>query len=343
MTSQQISRSLSHLRGTSAEPPAVAAAEPEGLSLILITYNREDDIRQSLASLEPMAASVSEIIVVNNASTDGTSGVLRDFAARLPNLRVIEAEANLGVAGGRNRGMRAARGGILVFLDDDAEFLDADFAARIAARFAREPGLGALGLRIVDGEGNMRPNEFPHPDKSLPRDREFYIGYFVGAGHAIRRTALDAAGLYPEEFFYSQEEPYLCAALIEAGYRIAYFPEVTVRHWQSGAGRFVSARKWFLLLRNTLLMNHRVEREGGHPLPQPQRRAGRVAGIRFHDRAAGVPPQAPDRLRLRLPARPRRAGVVVRGPKASRLFMANFWRITVIIPCLQRRPAGNTP
>ena len=235
--------------------PAPAAGPV--VSLVLITYNREGDIRQSLTALAPLAPTVLEVIVVNNASTDGTAAVLAEFSARILNLRVLDAGANLGVAGGRNLGMRQARGEVLVFLDDDAEFLVPDFAARIAARFAREPALGALGLKIVDGEGNMRQNEFPHTDKSLPRDREFPIGYFVGAGHAIRRSALDASGLYPEEFFYSQEEPFLCAALIEAGYRIAYFPEVVVRHWQSGAGRFVSARKWFLLLRNTLLMNHR--------------------------------------------------------------------------------------
>jgi GT2 family glycosyltransferase len=250
-------RAPSTLHGTSAAPPTARAEHPDGLSLILITYNREGDIQNSLASLETMASTVLEIIVVNNASTDGTAEVLRGFAARIPNLRVIEAASNLGVAGGRNRGMREARGGLFVFLDDDAEFLEAGFAAQIAARFKRDPLLGALGFRIVDGEGAMRPHEFPHPNKSLPRDQEFLSAYFVGAGHAIRRAALEVTGLYPEEFFYSQEELYLCTALVESGYHIAYCPAVTVRHWQSNAGRFVSARKWFLLLRNTLLINHR--------------------------------------------------------------------------------------
>jgi len=257
MTASSSSPCAPHLAGTSAEPPQTADESPDAVSLILITYNREADIRASLASLAPHAHTVHEIIVVNNASTDGTAATLGEFEARLPNLRVIHAEANLGVAGGRNRGMRAARGGILVFLDDDAEFLDADFSARIIARFAREPRLGALALRIVDGRGAMRPHEFPHPDKARARDREFPVAYFTGAGHALRREALREVGLYPEEFFYSQEETFLSAALIEGGYRITYFPEVTVRHWQSNAGRFTTARKWSLLLRNTLLMNHR--------------------------------------------------------------------------------------
>jgi GT2 family glycosyltransferase len=241
---------------TDAVPQTLPSAE-QSVSLVLITYNRELDIRQSLEALVPLASTVREIIVVNNASTDGTAAVLRDFAARIPTLRVIDAGSNLGVAGGRNLGMRAAAGELLVILDDDAEFLVPDFAARIAARFAQDDSLGAVALKIVDGEGGVRRNEFPHPNKSLPRDLEFEVSYFVGAGHAIRRAALDVVGYYPEEFFYSQEEIFLCTALVEAGYRITYFPDVTVRHWQSGAGRFVSARKWFLLLRNTLLMNHR--------------------------------------------------------------------------------------
>jgi GT2 family glycosyltransferase len=237
--------------------PSVALPATQTVSLVLITYNREHDIRQSLEALVPLADTVLEIIVVDNASTDGSGTVLREFSERIANLRILDAGANLGVAGGRNLGMREARGGVLVVLDDDAEFLTPDFAARISARFAQDESVGALALKIVDENGVVRRNEFPHPNKKLPQDHEFETAYFVGAGHAIRRTALATVGDYPEVFFYSQEEAFLSAALIEAGYRIVFFPEVIVRHWQSGAGRFVSARKWFLLLRNTLLMNHR--------------------------------------------------------------------------------------
>ncbi len=226
------------------------------ISIILITYNREADIRKSLTALRGHVPDLVEILVIDNASTDGTSAVLREFEERMPGLRCIRADRNLGVAGGRNLGIQKATGEILVFLDDDAEFLSAQPLEKISARFHADATLGAMAFKIVNGEGGIRANEFPHWNKKLPPNEGFETSYFVGAGHALRKSALQG-GLYPEEFFFSQEELFLSYLLIESGYRIVYDPEICVLHWQSGAGRLVNKRKWFLLLRNTLLTNHR--------------------------------------------------------------------------------------
>jgi GT2 family glycosyltransferase len=228
----------------------------ESVSIILITYNREPDIRKSLAALRDHVRGYSEILVIDNASTDGTPAVLQAFEKEMPGLRCIRADRNLGVAGGRNLGMREATGEILVFLDDDAEFLTEQPLEKITARFREDPSIGALAFKIVNGAGGVRDNEFPHWNKKLAKDVGFETAYFVGAGHALRKSAL-TSGLYPDAFFFSQEELFLCYLLIESGHRIVYFPEISVLHWQSGAGRLVNKRKWFLLLRNTLLTNHR--------------------------------------------------------------------------------------
>lgn len=228
------------------------------ISIVLITYNRCTDIEKTLGVLESMAEGVHEIVVVNNASTDATPDVLREFAVRIPNLRVVDAPANLGVAGGRNLGIANATGDILFFLDDDAEILVPDFAERLSRKFASDPALGALAVKVVAPDGTVRKNEFPHWKKTLPADKPFEVSYFIGAGHAIRASALRELDTepYPEVFFYSQEELFLSYDLLSRGYRIEYFPDVTVLHWQSGAGRgAVNYRKWHLLLRNTLLVN----------------------------------------------------------------------------------------
>lgn len=240
----------------SASPGTVPSVGAGAVSIVLITYNREHDIRKSLAALHERIGDGVEIVVIDNASTDGTPAVLREFEAKLPRLRCVRADRNLGVAGGRNLGIRESTGEILVFLDDDAEFRTEQPLEKITARFHADPTLGAMAFKIVNGEGGIRANEFPHWNKKLPPDTGFETSYFVGAGHALRKSALHA-GLYPEEFFFSQEELYLCYQLVESGYRIVYDPEICVLHWQSGAGRLVNKRKWFLLLRNTLLTNHR--------------------------------------------------------------------------------------
>jgi GT2 family glycosyltransferase len=238
----------------SGGPPSDSISD--AVSIILITYNREPDIRKSLADLRDHVTADTEILVIDNASTDGTPAVLRAFESEMPGLRCIRADRNLGVAGGRNLGIREAKGDILVFLDDDAEFLTQSPLGKITARFQEDPSIGALAFKIVNGAGGVRDNEFPHWNKKLPKDVGFEASYFVGAGHALRKSALQPE-LYPDTFFFSQEELFLSYLLIESEYRIVYMPEVSVLHWQSGAGRLVNKRKWFLLLRNTLLTNHR--------------------------------------------------------------------------------------
>jgi GT2 family glycosyltransferase len=239
-----------------ASDPTQLDSISNSVSIVLITYNREPDIRKSLADLRDHVNADTEILVIDNASTDGTPEVLRAFESEMPGLRCIRADRNLGVAGGRNLGIREAKGDILVFLDDDAEFLTKEPLGKITARFQEDPSIGALAFKIVNGAGGVRDNEFPHWNKKLPKDVGFEASYFVGAGHALRKSALQPE-LYPDTFFFSQEELFLSYLLIESEYRIVYMPEVSVLHWQSGAGRLVNKRKWYLLLRNTLLTNHR--------------------------------------------------------------------------------------
>lgn len=229
------------------------------LDLIIITYNREAEIRRTMELLIPAAGGLASIIVVDNDSKDGTRRVLEEYRDRIPNLKLIFSDRNAGVAGGRNIGISQARADVLAFLDDDAEFVEPDFTERILSKFEADPTLGALAVNVVNFHTRtVQRNEFPHWDKSkIQEGREFQACYFVGAGHAIRRKALDAAGPYPEVFFYSQEELYLCYKLIQEGYRILYTPAVTVMHRQAAGGRVTNNRKWFLLLRNTLLVNYK--------------------------------------------------------------------------------------
>ena len=228
------------------------------IDVILITYNREKAIVRTLEKLREQCGTVNRIIVVDNASTDGTRSVVEGFSAGIPNLKIVSSGSNLGVSGGRNLGIRESEAEAMVFLDDDADFASPGFAERIKEGFARDPKIGAIACKVVDGAtGRVRPNEIPHRNKTrLDPSRESDVAYFIGAGHAIRRSALKDVIAYPEGFFYSQEEIFLSYRIIKAGYRIVYFPDLEVLHWQAQTGRVVPRAKWVLLLRNTLLVNY---------------------------------------------------------------------------------------
>jgi GT2 family glycosyltransferase len=76
---------------------------------------------------------------------------------------------------------------------------------------------------------------------------------FIGAGHAIRREVFEKCGLYPEDYFYGVEELDLSFRIIDAGYRILYFPSVQVLHKQVNTGRVTNQEKWIMSYRNRLL------------------------------------------------------------------------------------------
>src|SRR5204863_4125578 len=95
--------------------PARTMLDPD-LSIIIVSFNARADLERCLASLHDAPPSrPHEIVVVDNASTDGSAGGARQW----PDVRVIEAGANLGFAAGNNLGIRASRGAHLLLLNSD--------------------------------------------------------------------------------------------------------------------------------------------------------------------------------------------------------------------------------
>ncbi len=209
------------------------------ISTIILTYRRDDALVDTIARLRPHLEGRAdhEIILVDN-NADGT-----DRAHMLSGLpgKCVVLGGNLGVTGGRNAGIRASSGDILVFLDDDS-LVEGEVGLydRLAARFDEDPRLAAVAFRSWLREKDVSdPAEFPHTDKSFSRNQEFETFRFIGAGHALRKSALDETGLYPESFFYGMEEFELSFRLMKAGYRIVYDPSFTVTHMKADNGRLV--------------------------------------------------------------------------------------------------------
>ena len=207
------------------------------LSTIIVTYGRDEALRRTVARL---AGYVSDrknhelILVDNNADGLDRSHMMSELAGKY-----VRMERNEGVTGGRNAGIKAAPGNILVFLDDDS-LLEGpmDFYDRLAGRFDDMPTLAALAFRIWLRDPEVSdPAEFPHTDKSLPRDQSFETFRYVGAGHAVRSAAFEECGLYPESFFYGMEEFEMSYRFLNAGLRIVYDPNFTVTHMKAPTGR----------------------------------------------------------------------------------------------------------
>ncbi|MGX5818855.1 glycosyltransferase family 2 protein [Chitinophaga lutea] len=227
------------------------------LSVIFITYNRPGDLLTALKSVvaqQEAASLLSEVIVVNNASSADYTPV-REFMDAHPDVPFVYyfSDENLGVARGRNKAISLATGDVLVTLDDDAWFRDNDALVRIRDMFGspyfKEQHTGILCFKVFYAStGELQQNAFPH--KQFERYRKlsrFLAPYYIGCGHAILREVYDRCGLYPADFFYGMEEYDLTYRTIDAGYSIVYDASVVILHDESPQGRAPHLQKMKML------------------------------------------------------------------------------------------------
>lgn len=194
------------------------------ISIVILSYNRLDEIRRNLISLLVSSRNGDEIIVVDNNSDDGSKEFLNSLCGSYPDLKIIFNKKNLGVAAGRNVGFRSATNEIVVCLDDDA-YLSPDQFSHVAKYFNDNSKLGALSISVVHGEKHESQN--PHGDSVIE------VANYHGAAHAFRKKALESIYYLDEDCFYGGEELDSCVRLHAAGYMCVYTPEIVAKHFSS--------------------------------------------------------------------------------------------------------------
>ena len=212
------------------------------IALAIICHQRQAELEVALASA---AAEVfDEVVVADMASAP---------ALTVPEgVRLVRSERNLGVAGGRNRLVAETTADVVVFMDDDA-VLAPGARERVAARFAGDPRLGLVAFRIERPEGIERWEQPFRPGFAIP-DAPTPCAYFVGAGHAVRRSAYLEAGGYDERLFYATQEQDLAFKLLRCGWQLEYDPAVRVEHRPSPKGRAPASNLPAMLLHDRLLV-----------------------------------------------------------------------------------------
>lgn len=197
------------------------------VSIIVITYNAGDDLKECLDSLEKQDYYEKEIIVVNDASTDGTQEFLQHFKKQTQvAIITVTNEQNLGVAGSRNVGIGLASGDIITFTDSDC-VADRKWVSELV-RIYNQKNVTAVGGRILDGRVD---NVWKNSSRGLNyvSASEGYVSYIQGCNMSFDSDILRQY-YFDDEIKYGYEETLLCDYLVAAGYRIYYNPEAIVQH-----------------------------------------------------------------------------------------------------------------
>jgi len=209
------------------------------VSVIIATRNRLALLPRALQSVYAQDYPNLEILVLDDASDDGSSDYIRSCH---PRVRSFRFERNRGPAAARNLLMREARGEYIVGIDDDACFLNTDAISKVIARVEREPQLAVAQFRVIQlgQEMTSRP------------DGECYLNTFSTCGHCLRKAVLRETGDYPSYVLRQGEEPDLAIRLLDHGYYIMYFPGAVVSHDISEQGR--DFKLWHTLGPRNLLL-----------------------------------------------------------------------------------------
>lgn len=202
-----------------------AAADPL-VTVNILSYNARETLLFVLEQLVASPFTDREIIVVDNASSDGSCEVVRRSH---PDVRLIPLDKNIGIAGW-NAGFREARGRYILVLDHDS--FPAEGAIDKAIRcFERDDSLGLVAFRIVNHYDNSAGQSAEY-DRLVKGDasRGVPVKRFVGGGAMIRRELLDAVGGYSETLFLYGFEADYAMRVIAAGYAVKYFPDLVAFH-----------------------------------------------------------------------------------------------------------------
>jgi len=209
------------------------------VSILIVTRNRRRDLVRAIRSALLQDYPRCEVVVVDNASSDGTAEMVRqDFSE----VRLICSHKNLGCPSGRNLGFVNCRGKYIFLLDDDG-WLEEN-ALDVSVKRAEADESLAVVLSAIHEEDHDAVRI--RPEGNVP----MYINSFVGCCALIRREALLQVGLFPDDFFRQAEEEDLAIRLLDAGWFCFFEPQSIMYHSQSVVGRDLKAFEYYSI-RNT--------------------------------------------------------------------------------------------
>ncbi|MFD2614071.1 glycosyltransferase family 2 protein [Paenibacillus gansuensis] len=258
------------------------------LSVIIVNYNTAELTVDCIASvLKSRMDSEYEIILVDNASSDGTVARVRE---QFPQVRVIVNEDNLGFAKANNIGIKVAQGEHILLLNSDT-LVETNTLDYMAKFMDENPKVGAAGCKVLLPDGRLDKackRGFPTPSASfyyafgfaklfpkVKRFNQYQLGYLspdekypvdclVGAFMMVRRETINQVGLLDEEFFMYGEDIDWCYRMKQAGWEIYYNPAVKILHLKGASSR-KKPKKIIYEFHRAMILFHRKHYKNKYP------------------------------------------------------------------------------
>jgi GT2 family glycosyltransferase len=199
-----------------------ASTEPLVGVVVLTQGRRPAELAAGLASLLAQQGVRLDVVVVGNGWEP------RDLPAGVQH--TVALPENVGIPAGRNAGVASVAGDLVMFLDDDAALTDPGFLREVARRFAADPTLGMVQPRVDVAGAGEPPRRWTPRARVGDRTRSSDVLSVWEGVVVIRRAAFEAAGGWPDPFFYAHEGIELTWRVWDGGWRVRYLGDLPVRH-----------------------------------------------------------------------------------------------------------------
>ena len=204
------------------------------VTINILSFNRKDDLRITLTKVFEQDYRNIEVIVVDNASTDGTQKMVKE---EYPYVKLVELKENIGIAGW-NKGFELAQGEYILVLDDDSYPLSQSIKYAIA-NIVEEDNIGIIACNIL----NNRHEQLIF-DSSL---------YFIGCGALFKKVLINNLGGFHEDLFIYEHEIEFSMRAFNYGYKISFCSDAQIIHNVSNTNRTTGRRKRYVT-RNILFI-----------------------------------------------------------------------------------------
>lgn len=246
------------------------------LSIVIVNWNTRELLRDCLSSVQHHLHGVTaEVIVVDNASGDGSAAMVRES---FPDVMLIQNRENRGFAAANNQAFRQASGQYVLLLNSDTLVHD-DVLARSVEYMDAHPNVGMMGCKVLNGDGTtqLTCSQFPTFTNLLlqttaanrlggrffsryqmldwARDDEREVDVISGCYLMVRAQVIDEIGFLDESFFCYGEETDWCRRCHEAGWRLMFAPVGTITHFGSGSTRTLNHERDLLLSEGTVRLH----------------------------------------------------------------------------------------
>lgn len=242
----------------------------KGFSIIIVTWNALNHLKNYLPTVAKTNYPNFEIIIADNHSTDGSKEWVK---ANYPDIKIAAFDGNYGYCGGNNRAVPFAEEEILLFLNNDVR-VDENWLHGLNNAFS-DDNIAAVQPKMLShrqpeyfeyaGAAGGFIDKFGYPFcrgrifDEVEKDEDQYenkpdLFWASGAAFAVRKDTFLNSGGFDEDFEFHMEEIDLCWRLQNQGYRIGYAPESVVYHLGGGSLPMGSPRKVYYNFRNSLFM-----------------------------------------------------------------------------------------